>query len=672
VIDHRALRLLAGIALSVAALVPRSALAQVADVRLVGVPFVPQSELLCGGAAAAMVMRFWGAHGVSGDAFADLVDRSAGGIRGSALAGALGERGWRTATFRGDPALVRSRLTLGQPTVVLLGRRGSRFHYVVVVGWSAGRVIYHDPARGPYRAVGEHDFVRDWSKADFWTMVVLPRTGGVARAERPDDDAVPRIDSEPPGPCGQLVDEGVRLAADRSASARRVLERAADRCPEDSAPWRELAGLAAIQRDWPLAASHAKQALDRNPGDAHAERILATGLFLTGDTDGALRAWNELGEPAIDLVDVKGLTRTRYDVAARALRFVPGDVLTEDALRVSRRRLAELPSSMLTHVSYTPGEIADVRVDAVVVERPLVPTGPLSLGMLAARAATDREVTVSVASPSGGGELFSASWRWWEARPRVSIAYAAPSPSTRLGGVWRVEAFSEQQTYGAAADVIERRQRASFSVSDWASGNVRWETTIGADRWDDRGTGVTAAISLERRGLGDRLSFAARAAVWAGEVSTATVTAAGSWTSTRRNGGWVTLARAGVDIAGDSAPLSLWSGAGTGQGREALLRAHPLLDDGIVRDGVFGRALVHGGVEWRRWIQPGARLWRVAPAVFLDAARATRGLPGSDTRTHVDAGVGLRVGLASAGMLRIDVGHGLRDGSNALSIGWTR
>ena len=38
-----------------------------------------------------------------------------------------------------------------------------------------------------------------------------------------------------------------------------------------------------------------------------------------------------------------------------------------------------------------------------------------------------------------------------------------------------------------------------------------------------------------------------------------------------------------------------WSGAGTGQGRDALLRAHPLLHDGVIRDAVFGRGLVSGG-----------------------------------------------------------------------------
>ncbi|MBA3295824.1 MAG: C39 family peptidase, partial [Acidobacteria bacterium] len=44
------------------------------------VPYLPQTEALCGGAAAAMVMRYWGAAGVHPETFSALVDTKAGGI----------------------------------------------------------------------------------------------------------------------------------------------------------------------------------------------------------------------------------------------------------------------------------------------------------------------------------------------------------------------------------------------------------------------------------------------------------------------------------------------------------------------------------------------------------------------------------------------------------------
>lgn len=43
------------------------------------VPFVAQGPLLCGGAAAAMVERFWGVRGVYGEDFRHLVREDEGG-----------------------------------------------------------------------------------------------------------------------------------------------------------------------------------------------------------------------------------------------------------------------------------------------------------------------------------------------------------------------------------------------------------------------------------------------------------------------------------------------------------------------------------------------------------------------------------------------------------------
>ena len=77
------------------------------------------------------------------------------------------------------------------------------------------------------------------------------------------------------------------------------------------APLREAAGVFAVREDWPRAAKHAREAVRRNQRDQHAWRILATSGFVTGDSAGALEAWNQAGEPVIDLVSVQGLEHTR-------------------------------------------------------------------------------------------------------------------------------------------------------------------------------------------------------------------------------------------------------------------------------------------------------------------------------------------------------------------------
>ena len=123
----------------------------------------------------------------------------------------------------------------------------------------------------------------------------------------------------------------------------------------------------------------------------------------------------------------------------------------------------------------------------------------------------------------------------------------------------------------------------------------------------------------------------------------------------------------------DAAPLALWPGAGEGQSRAPLLRAHALLDDGIVdlsRSAAFGRSLAFGNVEVQRWLDRPA-IVRVGIAAFADVARAWRQADDGRTPFQTDIGAGLRLRIpGTPGVLRADVAHGLRDGANAISVGW--
>jgi outer membrane translocation and assembly module TamA len=96
------------------------------------------------------------------------------------------------------------------------------------------------------------------------------------------------------------------------------------------------------------------------------------------------------------------------------------------------------------------------------------------------------------------------------------------------------------------------------------------------------------------------------------------------------------------------------------------------LHDGVVGGGVFGRRLVHAHAEWRQWGSPIYRVVRIAPAAFVDVARAFAVPSFADGRAHADAGIGLRVAVPGAGVLRADVARGLRDGEMSLSFGWIR
>jgi predicted double-glycine peptidase len=663
----------AAIAVTAAASAPLARAQQsVHSLSLLDVPYLPQSEALCGGAAIAMVMRYWGESNVYAETFADLVDRAAAGIRGQDLLNALQSRGWQAISFRGDAAAVTSHLAARRPVVALIEDRPGRFHYVVIVGWAGGRVVVHDPARAPFRVLNEAAFTAAWKASGYWTLVATPGSSTPrdkrAAASTPDDrDSAPSAST----PCRDVMQEGIGLAgAGDLDAARRSFEIAAQRCPSSAAPWREMAGLHALRSEWRAAAADARRALGKDPADAMASRILATALFLDGDPDGALDAWNRVGEPLVDIVNITGLGRIRYGAAARAIGLRPNVLLTRRTLEAARRRLADLPAARTTRVAYRPGEDGRAQVDAVILERPLVPASAIPLAAIALHAATDRELGIGVASPTGGGELWTASWRWWERRPRVAAGFAAPAP---FGGMWGVDVFDERQSYaGGEAPIEEARRRARFHVSDWTGTGLRWEAAVSFDRWRGTGRAVSFALSGQQRLAGDRAFVEGRAASWSGDVRTWTVGTSAEWRSTPRNEGPVWIGRGGADAAGSRAPLALWPGAGTGQGRDALLRAHPLLAHGVIRDGVFGRRLAYAGVEWRRWLQPGRKPFRVAPAFFFDTARASRGLASFDRRWQSDLGAGLRLALPGSGVVRLDFAYGLRDGSTAVSAGWGR
>jgi hypothetical protein len=200
---------------------------------------------------------------------------------------------------------------------------------------------------------------------------------------------------------------------------------------------------------------------------------------------------------------------------------------------------------------------------------------------------------------------------------------------------------------------------------------------VGFDRFAAANTdsdvrAASASGSLRYGFLGDRAFTEVGASLWVGQVESWTLAIASEWRSRARNEGTVVVARAADSVAASDAPLALWPGAGTGQGRDGLLRAHPLINDGVIRDAVFGRHVINGGLEWRRWMQPARKPVRLGPAVFMDVGRGFRGLDSSSEQWQSDVGAGFRLAIPGSGALRVDIAHGLCDGRNALSMGWTK
>lgn len=637
---------------------------------LLDVPYVPQTEALCGGAAAAMVMRYWGATDVDASDFAPLLDRAAHGIRTDALVAALRQRSWAAVAGPGSPDDVHRQLARGRPVIALVASGPDRFHYVVVVSWIGGKVVLHDPARAPFRVLRDVRFDAAWAKSNFWMLVLLPphTLPSAAPAEAP----APSGTGDEGGACADQLRTAIQSAqAGDHASARSTLDAASGRCPASAAVWRELAGEDAVDSNWPSAADHARRALGLDPYDGQAWRILATAEYLERRDRPALDAWNHVGEPRLDLITITGLRRTRYGIAADAVDMQRGMPVTSGDLDRAERRLRDVPSIARATVSYKPVEHGRAQVEATVVERDPAPTSlPAWIGM-GLEAAIDREVTAGFASPTGGGEVVSGVWRWWHNRPMVSGSFAAPAPRV-VGGTWRVDASDETQTFGSTS-LKETRTHAGVLGDRWMASNVKIGAGLSIEDWRNGPRMMAISTRAEAHESEDRLIVAAGASWFVGNAAAfQTADLSLRWRSSTAQQGRVWLADSGAQIATHAAPASVWPGAGTGRARPALLRAHPLLSDGVITGSTFGRRLAFANGEAQQWLHP--RRWPigVAPAVFVDVARASRGFRWNDSRTQVDGGAGVRIALPGAGELRVDVAHGLRDGRSALSAGWTR
>ena len=617
---------------------------------ILDVPFISQSEALCGGAAAAMVLRYWGERGLTAESFAHLVDRSAAGIRTTTLLKELQARGWKAIALDGSDDAIEAELRQGRPVLTLIEDRPARYHYVVIVGTTADAIVFHDPARAPLRVVGRAEFSRRWRAANQWMALVLP--GDRERAAEP---AIIETPAGAAGSCDQLIASGVSQAqAGDLPAAERTLT-AALSCG-GAAAMRELAGVRVLQRRWPDVEALSATATALDAKDAYGWRLLGTSRFVQNNRSGALTAWNRVGEPRLDFVRVAGLERTRQRVVEDLIDARPGSIITSDFLLRSERRLRELPvaSSGSLELVPTPGGLAEIR--ATIHERPVFPTDIWSYAATGALAASRRELRVGIASLTGGGERLRAEWRFWPGRPRIAVSLDAPAP---WGGIWSAGGFGEHERFtDAAADA--QRSGGFVEWSNWLNASTRVRVAGGVENWDDTKYLGRSTVDVRVLTRGSRFNLRGGGEFWRGAETFSRADVDVTAMSSSVRSGPVYVARAGGATGSARLPPLLWSAGDTGQTREPLLRAHPLVDDGRLRIEQMGRHLLNASVETQYWWAPG--ILRTAVAAFVDSVR-TSGRLDRRPRGDVDAGLGVRLALpGTSGLIRADVATGLLHG----------
>lgn len=651
---------------------------------LLDVPFMAQPPDLCGGAAVAMVMRYWGTTDVYPKDFAPLVNRDAAGIPTGALAAAVRDRGWQSYVHSPEAAAgreeIRSALAAGHPLIALIEVAPATYHYVVVVGATEDQIVVHDPARAPFRVMPWREFDRAWSVTERWLLLMLPPSGSRTAADMRAAPRPPTSADTLLTPCKDLTQHGVDLAVKGdTANAEQSLVAATVLCPNDPAPLRELAGLRFSERRWNEAEALAQRAIALAPSDPYAWQLTATSRYVSGRTMDALAAWNRAGEPRIDTIAVSGAERTPQPALERAMRIEPGDLLTPETLERAERRLNDVPAVSNARIRYTPIDGGRAQLSATIDERPRVPHGWRAAAMIGVRALFNNEVRVPFGGVLGRGDLLYVGGRWIPGRQRIDGGLAMPAPG-RLPGVLSFDVAWEKQTYAVFRGTeepqpteLETRRRAGLSLSDWATNWLRWQAGAALDRFDGR-TYFAVDGTLEVQLHDDRVAASVTGGWWTANLKSdplMSISGNAAWRSTADATRRSAMVRTGVYATTAQSPRALWTGADTGVSRGPLLRAHPLMDDDVINGEAFGRSLAAATGEVSQPL-PHTPLVNVSIAAFIDGARAWhRGGNLPATPLYVDAGLGLRIRLPGEhSLIRVDLAHGLNGGRFVVSAGW--
>ncbi len=467
--------------------------------------------------------------------------------------------------------------------------------------------------------------------------------------------------------------------------ANRAFDRAIALDPARPEAWVERGGLRFLQHRYGDAARDLERALALRE-DSYARDLLASALYLDGRTEAALASWNVLGGPTLREVSIVGLQQTRDGVARRELALGEGDVLRLDAFRAGRRRLEE--TGVFSQVTLRPVPLGERRADLEVAlgeQHGLADS--LADGLVTAGVnALQERVRVRYANVRGSGLTLGGSYRWAANRPEAALFFQLPRPFD-LPVYLRVQAFRGRQAYALDGGFESTRRGLDLSLRHVLDGRTVVQAgfrlrdrTFSSSR-PDAPPGVIAGVEarIERRlleGRRDRLDLAVsvfRAPRALG--SHLEFTKAGlevgyqhhlALPEQARMEPSVLAARLRLGWGGAGVPVDEMFAPGGSPDMELPLRAHRQASEGVLGATPLGRSLVLGNIEWRRRLL-GSGPAPVGIVLFYDGAWLGRATAGPSV--FHDVGVGLRIGLPGSGILRVDFGHGLADGSNAVFIG---
>lgn len=491
-----------------------------------------------------------------------------------------------------------------------------------------------------------------------------------------------------PGPSyDDLLAQGLAAGRDgRLAEAGSAFDRAIGLDPKRPEALVERGGLRFLESRYDAAVSDLERAL-RLREDGYTRDLLASSLYLAGRGDDALACWNAMRRPLVGALAINGLERTKDRVARRELSLSEGGLLDLGELRASRARLRE--TGVFERVTLRPIPRGEGRADLEValVERHGLYQSLTDFVASTLVNALNRRVRLRYSNLAGSGLSFGGQYRWQANRPEASLAMDWPRPAG-LPFYVHVLSFRGEQAYdlgdafvrrSRGIDVSLRRVLGAHGVGSLAL-RARDRTFTRPDPVAPPGLVLGIEAGLERRLVDahrQRLDSSARVfqalpAVGSDLRFTRAVASLQYQGLLSRPDGSsiersVLAARVLWGGGSDETPLDEMFAPGGSQDMELPLRAHYQTRRGVLGEVPIGRSLVLANLEWRSRVKD-APAGQLGIVVFADIGHVGQPVRGG-RQTLVDTGFGLRLALRAGPLIRLDFGHGLTDGRNALFVG---
>ncbi len=145
------------------------------------VPFFPQSEYMCGPAAMASVVGYWGRHEDMSDVAKSVYLEKLKGTLPIDLLIYARERGFDAAYYRGSLDDLRKKISQKTPLILFLNLGYDFYpvgHYIVVTGYSDRfRAVVAHSGTESEEVFTYDELLRDWGKTDFSTLLITPKGG---------------------------------------------------------------------------------------------------------------------------------------------------------------------------------------------------------------------------------------------------------------------------------------------------------------------------------------------------------------------------------------------------------------------------------------------------------------------------------------------------------------